>query len=73
MIAHHQIELLLTKYLQETCGASLYGKSQNLGLELAKKYDEVLLSCDVLILPTALTTAPKLLTTDIPLKGTDRG
>lgn len=43
--------LLAAEYLEKHYHGSLYGKAQNVTLELRKKYDEILADADALVMP----------------------
>jgi amidase len=50
--------MLATKHLQEHYQGALYGKAQNITLELREAYNEALADVDALVMPTSPVTVP---------------
>ncbi|XP_046555589.1 amidase-like [Haliotis rubra] len=65
---------LLGEYMYGKYGSKFYSKAQNLALMLRKRYDDVLKTYDVIIMPTATHLPPKLPGRDASMKDIlDRG
>lgn len=55
-----KIDLLVADHINRHHGRRLYARAQNIGRDLARRYDGLLESVDLLLLPTAPQTAPLL-------------
>jgi len=51
--------ILLSEFLREEYEGALYGKAQNVTLEMREKYNEVLEDADALVMPTIPTKPPE--------------
>ncbi len=50
--------LVVTEYIQRNYQGSVYGKAQNITLELRKEYDEILTNSDAIVMPTSPVGPP---------------
>ena len=60
---------LLGRYLQSEYNGIFYSKAQNLARTLRKAYDEALVDCDILLMPTIPKKAPTFPSPNASLEG----